>query len=58
MLANAQLVAARRDGRSIISGADYDRMARLMGFLIEDCCNGASEICAPLVKIANRAACC
>ncbi len=58
ILANAHLVIARRDGRSVIYSAGYDHMTRLMEFLIEDCCNGASEICAPLAKIANRAACC
>jgi DNA-binding transcriptional ArsR family regulator len=58
VLANAQLVTSERDGRSVIYAADYGRMAQLMGFLIEDCCNGSPEICAPLAKIAARAACC
>ena len=58
LLATAGLVHARREGRSIIYAADYGRMGKLMGFLMEDCCNGSPEICAPLVKIASRAACC
>jgi DNA-binding transcriptional ArsR family regulator len=58
ILAHAGLVQSRREGRSIIYTADYGRMSRLLGFLLEDCCNGAAEICAPLVGIANRAACC
>jgi ArsR family transcriptional regulator len=58
LLAGARLVASRREGRSIIYAAEYGRMTQLMGFLIEDCCNGAPQICAPLAKIANRAACC
>lgn len=58
VLANARLVTSRRDGRNIIYTADYEHMARLMGFLIEDCCNGSPEICEPLAKIAVRAACC
>lgn len=58
VLANARLVTSRRDGRSIIYAADYERMAQLVGFLLEDCCNGSPEICAPLAKIAARAACC
>ena len=58
VLANAGLIHARRDGRSIIYSADYDRMSNLLGFLMEDCCNGNAEICAPLAAIAKRAACC
>jgi DNA-binding transcriptional ArsR family regulator len=58
VLAHAGLVTSRRDGRSIIYAADYDRMSNLLGFLMEDCCNGDPSICAPLAAIANRAACC
>jgi len=58
VLANAGLVKSRREGRSIIYCADYDRMSGLLGFLMEDCCNGDASICAPLVAIASRAACC
>lgn len=58
VLASAQLVTSERDGRSIIYAADYERMAQLMSFLIEDCCNGRPEICAPLAKVAKTAACC
>ena len=55
VLSNAGLVHARRDGRSIIYTADYPRMTGLLGFLLEDCCDGAPEICRPL---ALRAAAC
>jgi DNA-binding transcriptional ArsR family regulator len=58
ILGHAGLVASRREGRSIIYTADYERMSGLLGFLMEDCCAGSSEICAPLVDIATRAACC
>ena len=58
ILAQAGLVTSRRDGRSIIYSADYARMAKLLGFLMEDCCNGDASICAPLAVIANRATCC
>lgn len=58
VLANAGLVTSRRDGRSIIYTADYDRMSGLLAFLMEDCCNGDAAICAPLAEIANRAKCC
>ncbi|HXQ13124.1 MAG TPA: helix-turn-helix transcriptional regulator [Caulobacteraceae bacterium] len=56
VLAGAGLVASRRDGRSIIYAAGYDRMRALLAFLMEDCCGGNAEICAPLAAIA--ASCC
>lgn len=58
VLAGAGLVASRRDGRSIIYSAAYERMGELLTFLMEDCCGGNPEICAPAVAIAERAACC
>jgi DNA-binding transcriptional ArsR family regulator len=58
VLAAAGLVSSRREGRSIIYAAGYDRMSQLLAFLMDDCCGGAPEICAPLVAIAARAACC
>jgi ArsR family transcriptional regulator len=57
ILAQAGLVRSRRDGRSIIYAADYPAMSSLLGFLMEDCCNGSPEICAPLTAVASRAAC-
>src|ERR1700710_487738 len=53
VLANAGLVRARRDGRSIIYAVDFDRMSALLLFLTEDCCGGRAEICAPLVSVAT-----
>ena len=58
VLANAGLIHARREGRSIIYTADFERMSKLLGFLMEDCCNGDASICEPLIAIAKRAACC
>jgi ArsR family transcriptional regulator len=55
ILAVAGLVAARREGRSIIYTAGYDRMRELLAFLMEDCCGGKPEICAPLAAVASRA---
>jgi ArsR family transcriptional regulator len=56
LLAGAGLVASRREGRSIIYTAGYDRMRELLAFLMEDCCSGEPEICAPLAVIASQ--CC
>ena len=57
ILSGAGLVRSRREGRSIIYSADYDRMRGLIAFLMEDCCAGAAEICGPLAEVAERAAC-
>ena len=53
-LERAGLVAARRDARSIIYTAEFDALAGLIRFLMEDCCNGRPEICQP----ALQPACC
>jgi DNA-binding transcriptional ArsR family regulator len=58
VLSHAGLIESRREGRSIIYTAEYARMAALLGFLMEDCCQGSAAICAPLADIVNRAACC
>ncbi len=58
LLAGAGLVTSRREGRSIIYAAGYDRMRELLAFLMEDCCGGNSAICGPLAAIAERASCC
>jgi ArsR family transcriptional regulator len=54
ILAGAGLVASRRDGRSIIYAAGYGQMRELLAFLMEDCCGGKPEICAPLVAAASQ----
>jgi DNA-binding transcriptional ArsR family regulator len=55
ILSSAGLIASRREGRSIIYTAGYDRMRELLAFLMEDCCAGKPEICAPLAEVASRA---
>jgi ArsR family transcriptional regulator, arsenate/arsenite/antimonite-responsive transcriptional repressor len=58
VLSHAGLIEGRRDGRTILYRARYDRMSALIAFLMQDCCNGAPEICAPLADLASRAAWC
>lgn len=55
VLSNAELVRARRVGRSIIYAVNYDAMRDLLVFLTKDCCGGRAEMCAPLAEVA---ACC
>jgi DNA-binding transcriptional ArsR family regulator len=57
VLSHAGLVRSRRQGRSIIYTAQYDRMRDLLGFLVDDCCGGAPEICAPLTDVLRKADC-
>lgn len=57
LLSHAGLAQSRRDGRSIIYSARFDRMGELMAFLAEDCCGGAAEVCAPVTAAAARARC-
>lgn len=54
ILSVAGLVTSRRDGRSIIYSAAYDRMRELLAFLMEDCCAGNPLICGPLAEVAAR----
>ena len=53
VLANAGLVRARRNGRSIIYSVDFEAMRDLLIYLTEDCCGGRAEVCAPLAEIAR-----
>jgi DNA-binding transcriptional ArsR family regulator len=54
MLGRAGLVVSRRDGRSVLYAADFAGMSSLIGFLLEDCCEGRPEVCAPLGAAACR----
>jgi DNA-binding transcriptional ArsR family regulator len=58
ILANAELITSRRVSRSIIYAANYDGMSELLLYLMEDCCQGRAEVCAPLAQFAARGACC
>ena len=53
ILGHAGLVRSRRDGRSIIYTAEFGRMGELLGFLVDDCCGGRPEICAPLADVSR-----
>ncbi len=58
VLAHAGLITSTRAGRSIIYTAAFDQMVALLGFLMEDCCQGRPEVCSPLAAITERTACC
>ncbi len=46
-LEHSGLIAARREGRSILYSAEYAALGGLLRFLMEDCCAGRPEICSP-----------
>jgi DNA-binding transcriptional ArsR family regulator len=48
-LERSGLVASRREARSIIYSAAYDTLGGLIRFLMEDCCSGRPEVCAPIL---------
>jgi DNA-binding transcriptional ArsR family regulator len=45
ILARAGLVRGTRNGRSIVYRADIEGIRRLVGFLVNDCCDGHPELC-------------
>jgi DNA-binding transcriptional ArsR family regulator len=49
ILAKAGLIAATRDGRSIRYSADMAGLRALLTWLLQDCCGGKPEICAPVL---------
>lgn len=57
ILSNAGLVESRRAGKSVIYSVCYAEMTALLQFLMEDCCAGSSDICAPLMDIALTCGC-
>lgn len=57
VLSNAKLIAARRNGRSIIYAVNFGSIRDLLVFLTEDCCGGNPQVCAPLADIARNACC-
>lgn len=52
-LERAGLVQSERESRLIHYRADYPGMRRLMMFLMQDCCQGAPELCSDLFAQAD-----
>lgn len=55
-LRHAGLITARRDGRTLYQVTDYAAMDALMGYLSENCCQGADcdiSACAPGSKTSK-----
>ena len=52
-LAASGLVDSRREGRSILYSANFGAIRDLVLFLMEDCCGGSAEVCAPVAASMN-----
>jgi len=50
ILTRANLVFAKRTGRSIVYRAALDHMQQLMLFVLKDCCGGKPDLCTPLIE--------
>ena len=49
ILSNASLVRSERHSRSIIYHANLESVRGVVLHLLNDCCNGRPELCAPLI---------
>jgi len=58
ILVRAGLLQSARDGRSIIYRADLGGMRALVGFLVNDCCDGHPELCNLLVGTDTKSCGC
>jgi DNA-binding transcriptional ArsR family regulator len=50
ILSRANLVTAERQSRSIIYRANLRAFQAVALFLLQDCCGGRPEVCAPLIE--------
>jgi DNA-binding transcriptional ArsR family regulator len=50
ILARAGLVMSERKSRSIIYRANLAAFQDLTSFMVEDCCGGRADLCAPVAK--------
>jgi ArsR family transcriptional regulator len=50
VLARAELVLSERKSRSIIYRANLAAFQQLTSFMVEDCCGGRADLCAPALS--------
>ncbi|MCJ9429186.1 ArsR/SmtB family transcription factor [Kordiimonas marina] len=55
ILSNAGLIAARREGRSLIYSVNIATTREFLDYLVSDCCHGHPEICG---MVGNEKAVC
>jgi DNA-binding transcriptional ArsR family regulator len=57
ILERAGLVTSRREGRLVYYAPAFTRVRALIGFLLDDCCAGAPEVCNAVAAMARDACC-
>lgn len=57
ILQQAGMVQSQRQGRSVIYAVNLFGVRDLLAFLLEDCCQGRREVCAPLLDAVLPACC-
>lgn len=55
VLATAGLISGTREGRSIRYAVNVEAVSAMVLYLLEDCCGGRPEICAPIMKALDPA---
>ena len=53
-LVNAGLLSQERDGRNLIYRASFERMNSLLGYLTENCCQGAACVASSATSCTTR----
>jgi DNA-binding transcriptional ArsR family regulator len=56
-LARAGLISSRQERQFIYYAADFERMAELMTFLTQNCCQGMPQACLTVVETALGRCC-
>lgn len=49
-LTSSGLIQQTRKGRSLIYSIRPDAIGELLGYLVEDCCQGRPELCRPMIE--------
>ena len=56
-LSHSRLISSRQDKQFIYYAADFERMAELMSFLTQNCCQGMPQACLTVVEAALGRCC-
>lgn len=56
-LSHAGLISFQQESRFIYYSADFKRMAEMMAFLTENCCEGMPQACLTVVETALNQCC-
>lgn len=57
ILEQGGLVASKKDGRRVIYSVDFEGTRALLAYLLEECCQGAPEVCEAALDAVLPACC-